>query len=210
MVDNNKEGIEKLLQATVVVLSIAIVGVLALLVKVSFLNTSTAPRTSVEKQLYDSQQALKKNPNDIQARMMLAFTYGQIGEFARSEKEYLTAIKLDKKNTKAYVLLAQLYEKQGKVDEAVETYQKIKDYEQALYELGRLSVKQKDYHKAIGYLKKALEKEPTGSDTLYYLGFSYEKTGNKGEAAKRYKEALKYTPDFKLASIALTRVEKAK
>ncbi len=208
MVDNNKQGIEKILRTGVVGLCIAIVAVVAMLAKFTFLPAQTAPRTSVEKQLFDAQKALRKNPNDTRARLLLAYTYTQIAEYKKAEHEYLQVLTLDKKSTKAFYLLAYNYEKQGDINTAISTYKKIEDYDAALYQLGRLYFKLKKYDDSIKYLKKSLENDETSSSSLYYIGMAYEKTGKTKEAVKSYKEALKYVPDFNLAKNALVKLEK--
>ncbi len=207
MVDNKKQGIEKLLQSTVVVLSITIIGVMALLVKVSFFDKNEAPRSAVEKQLYDAQQTLSKNPNDLDARLMLGFTYSQLGEHSNAQDQYNLVLKVNPKHTKAMYLLAGSYEKEGNTSKAIETYKKLKDYEPAIYQIGRIYVNQKKYKEAIKVFEKALKKKAHGSDTLYYLGLAYEKTGDRKKAAKYYKEALKFTPDFNIVKKALERVK---
>ncbi len=207
MVDNKKLAIEKLLKTSVTVLSIAVIGVMALVGKAMFIDSDKAPRSAVEKQLYDAQQALAKNPNDIEARLMLGFTYSQMGEHSDARDEYSLVLKVDPNHTKAIYLLAGSYEKEGKTSKAIETYKRLKDYEPAVYQLGRLYVNQKKYKEAIETLEDAIKKKGHGSDTLYYLGLAYEKSGDRKTAAKHYKEALKFTPDFNIAKKALKRVQ---
>ncbi len=207
MVDNNKQVIEKLLKTSVAVLSIAIIGVMALVGKAIFIDSDEAPRSAVEKQLYDAQQALAKNPNDIEARLMLGFTYSQMGDHSDAQNEYNLVLKVNPKHTKATYLLAGSYEKEGKISEAIKTYKKLKNYEPAVYQIGRIYVNQKKYKEAIKTLNAAIKKKGHGSDTLYYLGLAYEKSGDRKTAAKHYKEALKFTPDFNIAKKALARVQ---
>ncbi len=194
MAENNKQGIEKALRGTVIVLSIAIIAVMALLTKATFFGSSSAPRSHIEKQLNDAQEAIKENPKDLRAHLMLGITYSQMGKFKEAEDVYLKVIKADKKMTKAYYLLALNYEKQEQTDKAIDMLKKQKD-EQSLHQLGRLYINEKEYEKAKDTLKKAVKKRETASDTLYYLGYAYERTNEKDKALKYYKEALKYSPD---------------
>ncbi|KKM89694.1 hypothetical protein LCGC14_1246080 [marine sediment metagenome] len=78
-----------------------------------------------------------------------------------------------------------------------------KDIPKKLLEL----LNQKKYKEAIKTLEAAIKKKGHGSDTLYYLGLAYEKSGDRKTAAKHYKEALKFTPDFNIAKKALKRVQ---
>ncbi|KKM61824.1 hypothetical protein LCGC14_1527870, partial [marine sediment metagenome] len=150
MVDNKKQVTEKVLQTTVAVLSIAVIAVMALVGKAIFIDSDKAPRSAVEKQLYDAQQALAKNPNNIDARLMLGFTYSQMGEHSDAQDEYSLVLKVNPNHTKAIYLLAGSYEKEGKMSKAVETYKRLKDYEPAVYQLGRIYVDQKKSMKEIG------------------------------------------------------------
>jgi tetratricopeptide (TPR) repeat protein len=46
-----------------------------------------------------------------------------------------------------------------------------------------------------------------GADIWYYIGLSYEKTGNKINAQNSYEKALSYIPNYKEAQDALNRVK---
>jgi len=199
-------NIEKMLQSIVILLLVAIVVVMGMLVKGIFFKSSSIPRTSVEKQLQDAQKAIRQNPSDLNARLMLAITYSQMGEYEDAEQEYLTVIQADKKMAKAYYLLALNYEKMGKIDKAIQALQQ-NDDEQSLFQLGRFFTRQEKYEEAVEALKKALKKRPEGSDTLYYLGLVYEKQGKTADAAANYKKALSFAPDFEEAQKALERVK---
>ena len=208
MAEAKKQGIEKILQGTVVVLCVSIVAVMAFLVKdVFFARKLSAPRTSIEKQLADAERVIKNNPEDVKGYLMLGITYSEMGKYKEAEEQYSNAIKIDKGYPRTYYLMSLNYEKAGKITKAIDILKKVKNDEQSLFQLGRLYTVQKDYKKAIETLKKALSKRETASDTLYYLGLAYEKQGNKKEAAGYYQKALKFAPDFELASNALKRVK---
>jgi len=206
MIGKETINLEKILQSIVVVLLVAIVAVMGMLVKGIFFKQSSIPRTSIEKQLQDAQKAIRQNPSDLNARLMLAITYSQMGEYDDAETEYLTVIQADKKMSKAYYLLALNYEKMGKMDKAIQAL-KQNDDEQSLFQLGRFYVNQENYTEAVSALKNALKKRPEGSDTLYYLGLAYEKQGKTDDAAANYKKALSFAPDFEEAKTALERVK---
>lgn len=53
-----------------------------------------------------------------------------------------------------------------------------------------------DYVKAAGSFKAAAKQDPTDYQTQYYLGLSYEKTGDPEEAVEAYKLCLKLRPQM--------------
>ena len=60
---------------------------------------------------------------------------------------------------------------------------------------GKIEKANKRYEKALEYLMKSNEKNPSQPDTLNYLGFTLRKLGNFEEAEKYYLQGLSIKPD---------------
>lgn len=63
---------------------------------------------------------------------------------------------------------------------------------QTLVEKAQDAYEQEDYSKALALLKEADSKEPNNPDTLYRIGYMYEKLGDSDEALHQYKNALEF------------------
>ena len=82
------------------------------------------------------------------------------GDFETAEGKYITAIRIDSKNTEAYRGLADVYSKQEQIDEALETYKFILQLDSSddeiLVKLGDIYDKKGDVKEAIEYYQKAV------------------------------------------------------
>lgn len=99
------------------------------------------------------QKALEINPDFVGARVNLAITYSRVGDNARAERILKDALRAETvQKGVIYYNLGELYEKQGKTDEAIRYYRKAFGYEFApgvIYrKLGTLYLDVKRYEKA--------------------------------------------------------------
>jgi Flp pilus assembly protein TadD len=62
------------------------------------------------------------------------------------------------------------------------------------FKAGKKAVKEKDFHSAIGHLKKANEKNPRNADIHNLLGYSYRKLNDTDRAFEHYRIALEIDP----------------
>ena len=89
-----------------------------------------------------------------------------------------------------YFSMGNLYERQGKFDEAVAAYQKALELKPAftfaLYNLGYVLLKHGRDNEAIEPLRKLLEIEPKHTYGNHALGLAYARTGNKTGAMQQY------------------------
>ncbi len=130
-------------------------------------------------------------------------------------KDYLkNALRIDPKSLEAlyaYAMNCQMY---GEFDEAIATYQKILEigeYREPYFNLGYIhQVHLKDYKVAVENYTKAIEIEPGYIDAYYNRGLSYEQLDMISEAEKDLGLALKLSPEYTNAALALERVLKQK
>lgn len=88
---------------------------------------------------------------------------------------------------------------EGKLNIAVKYFKKAieiyPDYEDALFKLGYVLEKLKEYKEALKYYKKVLKLNPDSWDTWYSIGIVYAKMGKYKKSYKYLKKAFKLKPD---------------
>lgn len=162
-----------------------------------------------QQEINDAVLRVQDKPNDISLRLELGFYYTKAGKYTEAQREYNAALSIDPNSTLVRLNMANLQLEMKKY-EAVqqllnEVVQSDPNY-QAYFLLGKSDFWQKKYSKAIQEFISARDLNPTDTETLYYLGLSYENTGNKKTAAETYRELLQYDPSHQGAQKALKRV----
>ncbi|MBF0531807.1 MAG: tetratricopeptide repeat protein [Candidatus Omnitrophica bacterium] len=114
------------------------------------------------------------------------------------------AIKKNPNYVLPYTQLGKYYEFQGDYKEAQKYYKGVlslnKDHKEALYGMGRVWLKLKEYRKAIGVLSQALSIDPTNNQALLTdRGVAYRLIGDSVKAKKDFDMALMFSPDFIIA-----------
>jgi len=89
-----------------------------------------------------------------------------------------------------YLSLGNVYQRQGKLDEAIAAYKKSLElkptFTHSLYELASAYVKKGQYEEAIEPLQKLLQIEPRHAFANHALGLAYIRTGDKTAAMQQY------------------------
>jgi tetratricopeptide (TPR) repeat protein len=155
------------------------------------------------------EQAVIKNPRDLNARIALAEAYLNLARYKDAIKQYNQALKINKNAQAAIVGLGIAYMMLGKNDKALQYFEREIDnfagkqwselnpsLELAYYYAASLWFRKKNYDTAIAYLIKALELKPASADTYFLLGRVYFEKREYDEAIKRFEEALRYDPKF--------------
>ena len=145
-------------------------------------------------------KALELNPDNLQARTLLAFLYTAQGEFSLAEIQYelilKQAVKEDPEDLDVHNLLGQFYFQQRKFDKALEQFKLIleKDskYKMAKLFIGLVYDEQGLRPQAIKVFKEILAVQPDDADALNALGYIYAESGeNLDEAQSLILKALK-------------------
>lgn len=104
------------------------------------------------------ERAVKTNPRDLRARMVLAAIYQRKGDNAASERELRTAMELDPVNPLFHMKLGVLLKKQGRYDEALKEFQFIErkrpNEPHMLFMTGMTHKAKGNCRMAIAYLKR--------------------------------------------------------
>jgi tetratricopeptide (TPR) repeat protein len=194
-------------------LDVAIAGVgLVVLVLAVYLGLSVwlgnrlvVKSTPAERAIAAMVAAVRKNPNDINARMQLAQAFAVAGRDAEAVKQYEAVLSVNKDFTPAisglgFQALLRKDWKQGEkyfrrvVDLLEPESGKGRDssLEIAYYYLATALYEQGQYEEAVGYAKAAIRLRRDAADTHYLLANCYKKL----EIADGYKKELETTLMF--------------
>ncbi len=110
-----------------------------------------------------------------------------------SEVSYLQALKQDRDNLMAMSNLADLYEEQGRTEEAKRYLSKVREHRMGnpfyRFRLANIAFNDGDYKSAIKNLKFAIRQKNDEDRFYYLLSLSYLMAGDKPQAQKWMKEA---------------------
>ena len=158
----------------------------------------------IQKAYIEFQKALEINPNDKQALNAIGILHLlHFEDFQKAIEYFKKAIKVDSNYSEAYNNLGYAYEKSGKHDEAIKSYQKAisnpmyQNPERAFNSLGRIYYRLGQYDKAIDALKGALRRAGTFYPAYYRLALCYNAKGFYGDAATALKRAIDIDPLYK-------------
>ena len=100
----------------------------------------------------------------------------------------------------AYLAWGNLYNKQGKWDEAIEKWEKALEinpsFDKPLYGLGWAFYNKREYGEATIYFEKMIKKDPNSSEGWYGLARCYKSLENKGKALEAYDKAIEIKPKY--------------
>ncbi len=192
----------------VLVLIIAVVGVGGFVVR-GMINTS-AEQSPTKADIKEFASAVNANPGDVNARLNLAYSYQQDGQYEAALAEYDRVLEQAPKSTAALYNKGVIYMTTGqakKGEAALWAALKI-DPANALAakELGEYYAAKGQYKSLLVAVKPVVEAKPTLADLQYLAGLGYEKTGQPDLAKVHYREALKYAPDLQEAIDGLRRL----
>ncbi len=169
-------------------------------------HVAAAP-SIVERQVALTEAAVRKNPDDLQARLQLGEVYGQAARYDEAVTQFDQVLKVtpgskDELLGKGFVLMSS-----GRLDKAVAPLTQIikatrkgefagadSQLAAAYYYLGVIAVKQKKPDVALGQLGHALKIEPTDSDAMYQVGLAQLQKGANAEAIATFRNALRFVP----------------
>ena len=161
----------------------------------------------VGRQIAGAEAAVKKTPNNIQARLQLAAAYLQDKRPDDALNQYDEILKADASNRTALMGRGQILIDKGDLTAAAVSYHKVTDVaakgefsgadtvaQEAHYYLGSIAVKQGATRVAITELEAALRINATDSDSLYLLGVAELKANAPKLAIAPLKKALLFVP----------------
>ena len=159
-------------------------------------------RNQPSKALEHFLKALENIPDDPYLQYDLALAYDYKGALDKTEYHVREAIKLKPDYSNAYNYLGTIYYRQGRMEEAIQAYEKALSNllymspQDAQLNLGKVYLNLKQYHEAIIHLKEAIRLVPDFVRALNGLGEAYEGLKRYDEARGAYEKALEYNPGY--------------
>ncbi len=187
---------------------VAFIGVGLVVGKYYFWNSQPITKLDFNYKLGVNQ--VQQHPDNPQAHIDLGWVYLQKKDYDNAEKEFTTAIDLDKNNVSAQYNLALLKIQRGKNQAAKELLESaIKqrpDYIKARATLGWLYAQNRQLDKALQEFKIVEKYYPTNANLMYQIGQTYQKKNDLADARQYYEKALKFDPKLKEAQKALDKI----
>lgn len=203
-----RDGLDRALRWLIFLILIIVV---LILYNVIF-ATVESPRTSLERDIMNNTAKLRDNPKDAVAHAGLGIAYIKMKNFGAAAREFEVAVKLNPGSSQYRYNLGVAYYELGRLNEAKAELRKgIKNtpkWEVLYFQLGKILIKQKKYDEAIDNFKTGSSLTPGNADAHFQIGKAYDLKGEDDEAIAHYKEALKYVPDYVLATQAIEKLQK--
>ncbi len=160
-----------------------------------------------QRQATAAEQAVRKAPGDVAARLALAAAYAQNNQADAALQQYGEILKMDGKHRAALLGRGKILFIKGDLDGAASAYRKITSagssgefagadpqLEEAHFYLGSIAVKRGSWQVAQSELEAALKIEDTDSDAWYLLGSTQLQLGATKPAIDSLKRALMFVP----------------
>ncbi len=149
-------------------------------------------------------EALQRDPNYLDARLILAGLYSTSHESKAALKEYDRVLKIDPKHEEAAVFKSQVLIEDGHIAEAAQSLRQfIKHNPQSAlsyYYLGRTEQQQDHFKGAVEAYQTAIALKPNFSQANLALGFLYEEKGMNIQAIAIYRNLFEDGQDASAAS----------
>jgi tetratricopeptide (TPR) repeat protein len=189
-------------------------GVLVLVIGVAAFATiyyqdqhvAAAP-SLIDRQTTTAETAVKKAPNDVNARLTLAADYQLDKRYSDALNQYNIILKAVKGNRFALLGQGSVLIAQGKLTAAAAAYKQITagnakgefagddpQLQEAYYSLGSIAVTQHRTTDAVFELQAALGIDPQDSDAFYLMGLAQLQAGQPKLAIDAFTKALSFVP----------------
>jgi Tfp pilus assembly protein PilF len=155
--------------------------------------------------------ALERDPEDLEARLNLAYAYQQQQRWDDALKQYEEVLKRDPENLAAMYNRGVVLLAKGRPKEAEaalwDVLKAAPDHVLAAKTLGELYLSRKHYKSALFTVEPVLKSQPQYADLQYIAGYASEQLGRRDAAIAYYRAALTYAPDMAEAKEGLKRLE---
>ncbi len=156
-------------------------------------------------------KAVVKNPDEPYTHIFLGISLYWQGQVQPAIAEYLSALKLDKKNPEAHQLLGIAYAWQGKIKDALDCFKKALKYApnrpDTHMNLGSTYAALGNYDEALYHFRTATDLDKRNPLYFHQLGSLLEILGRDNNAKESFKQALTLYPHYEEALLALAVLE---
>lgn len=163
--------------------------------------------TPVSREIVELSDLVKKQPNNVVARLQLAQAYSMAGREDEAIAQYREVLGADKENITALSGLGFIAAKRTQWKTAEGYFRRAVDIlevsanadksaalETAYFYLGDIMLEQKRYADAIPYYRAALRIKRGSSDTHYHLAIAYRETDSPAKYREELEIALAFDP----------------
>lgn len=196
------------LAGLVLVLLLAVFGVGGYAIRAKL--SDGGPKNAADVAVTKAQAAVRANPGDVQAHLDLGFAYQEAEKYAEAISEYGVVLQKDPKNAAALYNEGMVYfqlKDPKKAEELLWTVLKAEPtHALAAKALGEYYAGKHQYKSLVVAVKPAADARPDMADLQYLMGLAYENTGHRDWAIGRFRDALKYVPDYPEARNGLKRL----
>jgi tetratricopeptide (TPR) repeat protein len=202
--------LRKPLTFVIYILIIAIIVIIALMIKDVFLERNV-PQNPAEQAYAEANALVKKDPKNADYLFRRAKANSDLGRNNSAINDLQQAISLRPSAPMLHYTLAQIYitnndDKNAIAELKSELRVTENKNELAWFDLGKLCNKYRDFQQAVFCLTNALTRMKSGADAHYELGIAYQGLGKYNLAAKEYQKVLELIPDDEAAQTALKNV----
>ncbi len=144
------------------------------------------------------EEIIKIEPENVDDHLLLGRLYHENNDLQKAESEFKIAVKLQPDSEEAVTTLAYLYNEEGDSVRAAEVLSSVPDASRSakLYSvLGYTYEQRKDYKKAIGAYRKAIELDRDNLDAIRGLAQNLLNDGQTDAALEQYKIIAESNPE---------------
>lgn len=146
------------------------------------------------------EHAVEINALDTQIMSELADVYHKTGQYDKAAETYTKLTDLNPDDAKYYFnRIIKMYDEAGMPDKAIKTTKKMIDLNpqdaDAIYNLGYMYVKLKNFDEAIETFKRAIEVRPDFEFAYSNLGYCYTQQKKYNESIETYKKLVEINPE---------------
>jgi tetratricopeptide (TPR) repeat protein len=165
----------------------------------------------VNDQLVYYKEEIRKDPTNLQNRIVLGYTYYLKGNNEEAIKQFYYVLDQDQNYYDAHYNLGLVYLDEERYNDALMEFEKTvkiapRDFKGHI-QRGITYRELKEYEKATKSLEEANKLAPTNADIIYQIGMVAEAQRKYVDAISIYKDALQYDPLYKDALDGLDRLK---
>ncbi|OIJ22518.1 hypothetical protein BKP45_06820 [Anaerobacillus alkalidiazotrophicus] len=174
-----------------------------------FWNSGDMKRINEQLEFY--QEKVSQDPNNLEDRIVLGYTYYLKGDNKNAINQFKTVVDKDENYFDAYYNLGLVYLEEDRHYDALSMFNKTvqlapRDFK-GHAQMGITYRHLKMYNEAIEALSEANNLAPANADIIYQIGLVAEEVGEYEAAVEIYKDVLNYDPLFQPALEALERAQ---
>lgn len=163
-----------------------------------------------ELEIREKRARVEAAPEDMHARLELAFAYQQAQRYREAIDNYDIVLAEDPRDTAALYNKGMIHLELDLEDSAEAHLWDVLEIDPghvlAASALGEMYAERGHYRSLVEAVRPVVETNPSAADLQYLMGLAYENLGRADWAEARYRLALKYVPDMPEAHEGLERL----